>query len=325
MRASKIALLAGISGLALQLAAPSAFATDMALKVKAPPAPPPTPAVWTWWLEGGAAGMGGGDPFIPNFNNPAFEVMPKRWGGQGAIGTDYKFAGSQWHVSADFRYTANRSNTTNNSETVFFFVPTPLAVTGANSASRKEHNWEADFMVGHDLGIGTNTQVKVGLRVADIWGQTTGVASWIQPVVSPPTQISNYQQTDKWLGFGPRAAIEGSVPLQAGWTFDYNAGVAGLWGKTTGTQAVTQSLVGPGVLLTCADCPTNITTSNSAGVFNADVQAGFAYAFSQNPKLSLNYRFEYFDHVLATYNAAGNGIRVNRYYQGPTLKLTVNY
>ena len=98
-------------------------------------------------------------------------------------------------------------------------------------------------MVGRDLEIGSPAQLKVGLRVADIWGQTNGVANWAYVLVTPPpggadTQLRNYQQTNKLLGVGPRAAIEGSVPLQGAWSIDYNGGIAGLFGHISGNQNV---------------------------------------------------------------------------------------
>jgi hypothetical protein len=62
VRATKIVLLAGISGLALHIAAPQAFAADMAMKAPAVAVPPPSPGVWTWYLEGGASDTGG-DPY----------------------------------------------------------------------------------------------------------------------------------------------------------------------------------------------------------------------------------------------------------------------
>ncbi|HXW41934.1 MAG TPA: hypothetical protein VEK75_12060, partial [Xanthobacteraceae bacterium] len=176
MRKTKLALLAGISGLALQLAAPTVFAAD--LPQKAPPvltkAPPKQPSgVWTWWAEGGASDVGG-DPNVAGFTSPPFDIMPKRWGWQAAAGVDYRFAASPYHWSADFRYTGNASNSLAGRETAIFSPGTGAGagpVTGANAATRKEHNWEADFMVGRDLEIGSPAQVKFGLRVADIWGQ----------------------------------------------------------------------------------------------------------------------------------------------------------
>jgi len=341
MHATKIALLAGISVLALQLAAPAALAADMPVKAplltKAPPAPPR--GVWTWWAEGGWSDVGG-DPLVAGFNSPAFDIMPKRWGLQGAVGVDYRFALSPWHLSADFRYMTNGTNSAGGPETAIF-VPGPGggggagAVTGTNTATRKEHNWEADFMVGRDLDIGNPAQLKVGLRVADIWGQTNGTASWAYALITPPpltgayAQSRNYQQTNKFLGVGPRAAIEGSVPLQGAWSFDYNGGIAGLFGRNSANQTVgvtpTSTAVPPVLPVCVSGCPIAVSSNSDVFVFNADAQAGIAYAFSPGAKLSLNYRFEGYWNALRGFNAAGAPTNLARTYNGPTLKLTVAY
>jgi hypothetical protein len=321
MRTTKMALLAGISGLALQLAAPGAFAADMALKSKAPPLP--TPAVWTWWIEGGGSYLSG-DPFVPAFNSPPFDINAKRWGGQGAIGFDYKFASSLWHVSADFRYMENGTNTAGGPETGIF-VATPAAVVGTNTANRKEHNWEADFMVGRDLQIGNPTQLKFGLRVADIWGQTNGVFSGIKFVPSG-TQTRTYQQTNKFLGVGPRAAIEGSIPLQGAWSIEYNGGVAGLWDHSTANQTVGVSgMFGGGGVVCVSGCPIAVSSTSNNFIFNADGQVGLAYALSPSSKLSLDYRIDGYWNALRGFTAAGAGTNLNRVYSGPTLKLSVAY
>jgi len=324
MRATKITLLAGISSLALYAAIPSAFAADMALKTKAPPPPPPTPAVTTWWLEGGGSYLSG-DPFVPGFNNPPFDISAKRWGWQSAIGVDYKFASSPWHVSADFRYMGNGSNSGGGPETAIFVAGT---TTGNNAANRNEDSWEADFMVGRDLNIGNPTQLKFGLRVADIWGQTNGVAGpFTMPIISPPNQTFNYQQTNKWIGAGPRAAIQGIVPLQGAWSIEYNGGVAALWGHSSANQSVTTVTGGfPGPVPVClSGCPIAAGSSANNTVFNADGQVGLAYAISQSAKLSLNYRIDGYWSALRGFNSAGAGTNLDRVYSGPTLKLTVAY
>jgi len=94
-----------------------------------------------------------GDPFVPGFNAPPFDLNAKRWGWQGAAGVDYRLAASPWHLSADFRYMANPSNSGGGPETAVFTpaaAATP-AVVSTNAANRKENAWEADFMVGRDL------------------------------------------------------------------------------------------------------------------------------------------------------------------------------
>lgn len=257
--------------------------------------------------------------------------MPKRWGWQGAVGVDYRFAASPWHRSADFRYMENGSNSGSSRETAIFsgIISPAGPVTGSNAATRKEDNWETDFMVGRDLEIGSPAQLKFGLRVADIWGQTTGVAAWAFKVGSPVavafSQTSNYQQTNKFLGVGPRAAIEGSVPLQGAWSIDYNGGVAGLFGRSSVNQTVGVVTTGPGVSACLSGCPIAVSSGSDVFVFNADAQAGIAYSFTPTAKLSLNYRVDGYWNALRTFNSAGNPTNVSRVYSGPTLKLTVAY
>jgi hypothetical protein len=62
-----------------------------------------------------------------------------------------------------------------------------------------------------------------------------------------------------------------------------------------------------------------------APLANADAQAGIAYALNQSAKVSLNYRVDGYWNSLRGFNSAGSPINLNRFYQGPTLKLTVAY
>lgn len=320
MRKSKTLLLAGISAAALQLAASQVFAADVA--VKAPPPPPaPTPPLWTWWVEGGGASLTGGDPFIPSFT-PPFEVMPRRWGFQGAAGADYRMAASPWHLSADFRYMSNGTGQASSLQTATFVGPG--AAIGPNSGNRKEHSWEADFMVGRDVGIGSTAQIKGGLRIADLWGQSNGQVAWA--FIPSGTQTRGYQQTDHFFGVGPRLAIEGSAPLGGNWSFDYNGGIAGLWGRSTANQTISVAgTFGGGGFACTSGCPIAISANSDNFIFNADGQVGIAYAFDPHNRVSLNYRAEYFGKVLESFNAAGNPARLDRTNQGPTLKWTFTY
>jgi hypothetical protein len=147
------------------------------------------------------------------------------------------------------------------------------------------------------------------------------------PVISPPNQTFNYQQTNKWLGVGPRGAIEGSIPLQGAWSVEYNGGIAALWGSSSGNQSVTKVTGGfPGAVPVClTGCPIAANSSANNTVFNADGQVGLAYALGQGAKLSLNYRIDGYWNVLRGFNPAGGGVNLDRVYSGPTVKLTVAY
>src|SRR5260370_42622312 len=93
----RLALLAGVSVVGLAAASTNAGAADMAAPM-AKKAPPPAAVVkdrWSWWIEGGAFGSGGGDV---NFAGPV--GLKPNWGAEGAIGFDWQAAAfAPWHFS----------------------------------------------------------------------------------------------------------------------------------------------------------------------------------------------------------------------------------
>jgi hypothetical protein len=101
-RGFRVALLAGVSVVALAAASPDASAADMASPplLKKAPAPPPPQSTWSWWVEGGAFNTGGGSVGFPAFK--------PNWGGEGAIGFDWQ-AQPLWHVIGQFRYGTARA------------------------------------------------------------------------------------------------------------------------------------------------------------------------------------------------------------------------
>jgi hypothetical protein len=181
-------------------------------------------------------------------------------------------------------------------------------------------------MVGRDMNIGLgSTQAKLGVRVASIRGTTTGSASWNVPTTASTSAVAahnlSYTQESKFLGVGPRAALEGSVPLGGAWSFDYNVGVAALFGDRKFTQTSTYS--GANVNPCISGCPAAGTTnSNSAGaVFNLDAQPGISYAISRNAKLTASYRFDGYWNAMRVSDVNGNFSNANRFYQGAFLRL----
>lgn len=326
-------LLSGVSALAISVAlAHTAQAADIPPKAyyKAPPPVPVNP--WTFWIEGGAQGVAGGDSSITGLT-PAFTPGKRTWGWSGAAAIDYRID-PFWHVSFCFRYGQNRSRTTNSNQVGFAgFSTTPFSggVSGPNSATRTESNWVADFMVGRELGLGTGTSlVKFGLRVAQITGTTDGAG---QLARTSPVAIYNffYNQTSKWTGYGPRLAIEGNAPISGPWSLDYMGGVAGLFGSQSVTEP--SSLTLGGTAVSClVGCPvtffspsTNYASSSNNAVFNADAMLGLAYAVTPNSKVALNYRVDYYANAMRTLNSAGAASNTNRTYHGPNLRWTVNF
>jgi major outer membrane protein len=310
------------------------MAADLAPRAFVSKAPYLEPAL-TWWVEGGLQAVDGGDPGgVAGL--PGFITQKGASGWSIAGGVDYRLD-AWWHVSAALRYGSTKSRTTNSNPGAVFGVPTfdglatsPAAVVGSNSATHQETNWAADFMVGRDIGLGLGkSQVKFGLRVAEIRGKTNGVASWQVPTAtfgSPTSTIAHtraYQQTSRFLGGGPRLALEGSAPIGGAWFVDYMAGVAALYGVQSVNQTVTISNFG-GVANCLAGCPVNFGSTDDKFVFNTDAMLGLGYAFTPHAKLSLNYRVDAYFNAMRVIDANNNVSNVNRVNHGPNLRLTVS-
>jgi len=330
-------LLAGVSSVALAISAPAVMAAD--LPTKAPPLAPaavPAPSPWTWWVEGGAQAVIG-DPYIPGLS-PAFDAKPSNWGWDAAGAFDYRFNGD-WHVSADFRYGSNRRTLNSIQNGCIGSFSCNTLMTGANSATRKEYNWVADFMVGRDVGLGLgNSQIKGGLRVAQIRGTTNGNISWV-PTAAVTIGPSIYSQTNKFTGIGPRLALEGNAPITGAWSIDYMVGFAGLFADRSTTQTAFTPLNNFG--FPChSGCPINTSTSSNGFVFNPDAMLGIAYAISPTMKLAINYHVDAYFDALRAFGAGGvppptigspavaspgNPTDVNRIYHGPSIRLTAQY
>jgi len=128
------------------------------------------------WVEGALFWTGGGSftvPSLPGFGFPGSIFHPAH-GAEGAAGFDYRWSGP-WHVVADVRYGQTKTITANSatfsSSPFFFGPPTPIIQTTstASSGTERESHLVADFMVGRDLGVGSNApQVQFGIRVADL-------------------------------------------------------------------------------------------------------------------------------------------------------------
>ena len=177
-------LYASVSVLALAAASPQVRAADLnrpALIVKGPVL---VRDEWNVWVEGGAFWTGG-----PNvhFGDP-IDVGRVRTGGEGAAGFDVRFGGTPWHLSGQFRYGGGARTSGAFTRTGAFTVPnvctspslgcgSSVANVPANgSFTSREDHWLVDFAAGRDVGLGLGqTQLKAGLRIAEIRARTTGV------------------------------------------------------------------------------------------------------------------------------------------------------
>ena len=328
-------LLTGASALALSISGYSAQAQFVLPATN-------TPSPWTVWVEGASFQTGGGGmnlPSLPGLNAPFMTVGPKG-GWEGAAGFDYNVQGA-WHFVFDIRYgksrTANNSSSSSSSSS-FHTTIFKTFFSSHNSSSNSQSAWEreshlvADFMVGHDVGLGTTTgQWQVGIRVADLsakaWVQQSATTSssffstylgvpFVHPlfgsVSTSSTETATGTFNSRFFGAGPRLAVTGSVPIQASWSIDYEGGIAGLIGDRSFNYNVT---VTPGAAFS--------GSNNTYGmVFNADGWAGLSYAFTRQLKMTAGIRADYYADALTTYNFAGGFTNVDRLYWGPFLRLT---
>src|ERR1700720_1999295 len=282
------------------------YAADLPVAYRA--RPPEEPGRFTVWVEGGAIWTGG-DPvsrsfeltdFTTNFGGGLqvvtrtlasaapqslssgnsipgiFDLTPKI-GWEAATGFDYKFAGSPWHVSGQFRY-GEGGKTSGSATSAGTLDPTILALrpgfgfggSETVSASYKETHWLADLALGYDIaGHGPSAmQVKGGLRISEFVARTNTSDKFfafenlppdglfLLPGGVPITSISENSLTtqdirDSFLGAGPLIGLEGSVPFFGAWSFDYKGDLAVLFGtqKSVNTT-INRTTVSPAILMT---------------------------------------------------------------------------
>jgi Legionella pneumophila major outer membrane protein precursor len=325
-------LLTSVSAISLAAASLEARAADLqrpALITKAPAFYVESP--WSFWAEGGAFWTGGSDV---NFGDP-ISVGRVKPGWEGAVGFDYRFQNTPWHVSAQVRYgiAKQSGNFTRNGA---FAVPVTdcrpstcalrtANVPGNGSFDHKEQHWLADFAVGRDVGLGFGqTQLKAGLRIADISARTTGSANFVAPTaystgfarfVGLKPGLFSFQQDSRFVGGGPRVGLEGTMPLGGAWAFDWLGGVAVLFGSRSLNVNTTGSASTFGI--------NALGASDDAVVFNLDAQVGLSYWVTPNVKLTGSYRFDGYWGALKTIDANGLVANQDRFFFGPMLRLTV--
>jgi hypothetical protein len=351
-------LFAGVSTLALTVGAAELRAADLAPVPRAVlKAPPPVQAgVLTIWLEGAAFWTGGekqrafGDVFSTSFatsfctfgcTTNDFGAFRPGVGWEAAAGFDYRFAGSPWHVSADFRY--GRAKSKSQAFHTAFSTYTSNCPGGdcvdtlvhAQAFARQtESHMVADFMIGRDIGLGGllgMSQVKFGVRVADLEARLHIDAQVFASCAngcagscglgnnSTAAAAVSLDERSRFIGVGPRAAIEGTVPLGGPWAVDYMGGLAVLFGdrKLDITASGVSSFSNAAGLFSF-----HTQISDSKGVFNADASLALAYWFTPRAKLSAGFRFDGYWQALKTFDLNGNITNVDRFYYGPFVRLT---
>ncbi|MGH2548227.1 MAG: hypothetical protein ACRDHN_02495, partial [Thermomicrobiales bacterium] len=242
-----------------------AYAADLPVAYKARPE---LPGQFRIWGEGGAI-WSGGDPVLSNyslFNLTTFSAIPGQFdltpkiGWEVATGFDYRFAGSPYHVSGQFRY-GESGRASGSASTSGNLDPALLALLGGNNnpfagaviggsetqaANYREKHWLTDIAFGRDVaGNGPDAlQVKGGLRIAEFVGttNTSDVSNFfanfpvpipfgpLGPISSATLSTSSLTNTrTSFLGAGPLIGINGSIPFAGKWSFDYTADAAVLF------------------------------------------------------------------------------------------------
>jgi hypothetical protein len=340
MTSTRHALFAGISVAALMLASPAARAADLPTKA---PIFAPRLAIqdrWVWWGEGGA--IKAGDPAFGPFPFLTTPVgIQPGIGWEAAVGFDFVPANfSPYHISGQFRY--GESQRKNKVFPANVAIPSPPGfhfgtrttsafASGTGTAEIKDQHWLIDFAVGRDYQLGSGqVQAKIGIRIADIKVKITGSGTVSGSDTPPPgfgspiTGIFAFIQRSRFLGVGPRVGVDGSVPLNGGWTFDYVGGVAVLFGDRKLDSTSTMTLVlNPGGGQQVGTVNTAFSDSSFGAVFNLDAQAGFSYWFTRNFKMTASFRFDGYWNALRTVNTDGAIVNENRFYYGPMLRATL--
>ena len=300
----RAALLVSTSVVTLALALPEARAADIPMKPMYTKAAPIEPQpLWTWYIEGGGFNTTGDTLF------GAGETKAK-FGWEGAIGLDYRIAGSPWHISGQFRY--GRAGDRNSAISGFFSAPGIGSGSVVGNLNHKESHAVADFAVGHDIGIGTGqAQLKFGVRVVDLSAKSTASGTlYTCTICTFPGASITFES--RFVGAGPRGSIEGSQPIMGAWAIDYMGGVAYLYGTRSLNVTASAPGLGSGAF----------GVSDVTGIFNADASLGLSYTFDKAAKLTAGYRYDSYWGAMKMYDSNLNVVNNDRAYYGPFLRFT---
>jgi hypothetical protein len=316
-----------------------AYAADMPVKAF----PSAAPGQFRTWIEGGAI-WSGGDPILSTYGlTGQFDLTPKL-GWEFATGFDYRFAGSPWHISGQFRYgEGGQTNGLDSTSQTIVIGAASQTATETFGAAYKETHWLADLAVGHDIaGHGpTALQLKGGVRVAEFVTRnsnsdvTVTTAAGLAPIVVPGfpavtgftgTSSRLFDSRASFLGAGPLIGLEGSVPFAGKWSFDYAGDVALLFGRQeSSSTSRLQTTITPSYLSALIPVTNTLDTGRDrlfAGVLSADIQVGASYWLTQNLKLGAGYRLDAFINVFNQAGSSGASLTPDRYTHGPRVTLT---
>jgi Legionella pneumophila major outer membrane protein precursor len=258
-------------------------------------------------------------PAAPDVNFAGPLGLKPNWGGEGAVGFDWQAAAwAPWHFSGQFRYGAATKAKNFAVSASGSVGGTSFSGTATGNESLREDHWLVDFAVGRDFGVGaSNAQWQLGVHVAELRAKLTANGFFAGTVGGSATATPfTLQEKSRFLAAGPRLGVVGSTPLGGAWSFDWLAGAAVLFGRRE--LSVTAATPNPPL-------STTVNFNDNASVFNLDAQAGLSYWFTPATKITASYRFDGYFNALRTFNSAGNVVNVNRFYNGPMVRLTTTF
>jgi hypothetical protein len=331
-----------------------AQAAYTAMPVKAGPAIE-TRGRWRVWGEGGATWTAG-DPsllfYTPiQLNGPlpdqSFNLKPGL-GWEGAVGFDYRFANSLWHIGGQFRYGEGRATgsfASNQSSTQTNLINVTSAFDNQTiNAVGKERHWLADVTVGRDvLGSGPDAlQVKGGVRISEFRAATSSLETGAGGLVFSPAQTVggvtfttlnifstiNTMQEAKFLGAGPVIGFEGSVPFAGHWAFEYAGDAAVLFGSQRYTQSISNTGFSTPVNVFTDNTQTSSFSQKNATVFNPDVQIGVSYWVTPQVKVTGSYRLDAYLNVLTSLSPVNDVTKlqtIDRLIHGPRVAVSAQF
>jgi len=329
--------LATVSALALGATTGTAHAQVAAYQIATvPPRTDFKPDLWTVvWVEGGL-GRAGGEPlrFGNGVKAGGFEPGPDT-----AFGFAFHPTASLWSVQSEFRFGAASGRQAFSTDGT---SGPAIGVPATGRAKDQEDHWLADFEVGRDVDIGSlKSEIHGGLRIASIEATTRARASYTIPgsinscgsvsgtgsgVVSTPPSSGcitstpavpgafTLKQTSRFVGAGPRFAVESVLSIDRRWAVEGDFGAAVLIGerslKASATGGAADFAIGP------------INNSQTTGVINLDGSLGLDFKMTPNAVVTFGYRVDSYFGALRTMSTIGHAADHDRYYAGPMLRLT---
>jgi len=312
------------------------------------------------WVEGGAFWTERDPVFFaaPSAYNGVLSSFPStvpigtgaglnaQVGWEAAIGVDYGFGGTPWHLSFDMRYGA--ATATGQGFSASAGPPgSGFSTNLANeSLGERENHTVADIMFGREIA-GPAAILKFGFRLADLSadiGENASLSTCSPSSCSPATSsaLLSADERSSFIGVGPRVSLEGHIPLgNSAWAIEYLGGAAALVGERqleiSGSVACTTSASAGSPGVACTSTTTAFGTgtllnglfstqvSDLTPVLNADFSVALSYAFTPMSHLSAGFRFDGYWDSLKTFNIAGTFTNQDRLYYGPFLRLSTQF